>query len=385
MCLDLVIGCDIVASKKGTKKTGGKTKKKKSSTATKNNKKKVVTATKKTTVTTKKPVSKSSKPKKKVKKNDSIKKIKKNINKTTKNVKTKLNNYKKTALKNKISTKEENARKKEELKSVSKGKKTIDYKLFGAIFVLAVFVILLLILFNNDKNKEIKLEDININSYMDLYKNKDTNYIYITMNNCTYCELLDPYIERLQTDYKIKFNTLNISELDEEEMNKLILSNSVFNDDWDAPLLISIKDGKEISNVKGYKEYSVLKRFVEYSSNPNDSTPFTKISIDKYLNLLNSKELSIIYIGRPDSNGCEVFVPILNKVTSEKNLKVYYLNTDILDTTEKWDKLNNSNEIFKGVWFTPTTLIVKDAQIIDYKMESMDEETLLYFFRKNDL
>lgn len=402
MCLKLVIGCDIMANKKVIKK--GSTKKKTNKTRSnkkrvnnnsnkkviaktnntklnKNSKKTVTNSKEKSKINTPKTINKSSKKNKKSIQKDSKIKTKK-LNRVTNDVKTKLINYKKRVFIKNALDKDEKAKRKEELKSV-KNKK--NYRLFTFVFILTILIVVLLILFTNDKNNEIKLENINISSYMDLYKKEETSYIYITMNNCTYCELLDPYIERLQSDYKIKFKVLNISELNEEEMEELTNSNSVFNDNWKAPVLISIKDGKEISNITGYKEYGVLKRFVEYSNNPNDSVPFIKISIEKYLNLLNSKELSIIYIGRPNSNGCEVFVPILNKVTSEKNLKVYYLNTDTLDTTEKWDKLNNSNEIFKGIWFTPTILIVKNKEIIDYKMESMDEETLLYFFGRNGL
>jgi len=73
----------------------------------------------------------------------------------------------------------------------------------------------------------------------------------------------------LEKDYDIEFKTLNISGLSTKELSDLRNSNTAFEDDWESPMLITIKDGKEVSNIKGYKEYQVLKKFVEYSINNN--------------------------------------------------------------------------------------------------------------------
>ena len=44
-----------------------------------------------------------------------------------------------------------------------------------------------------------------------------------------------------------------------------------------------------------------------------------------------------------------------------------------------------SNKIFSGIWFKPTIMIVKNGEIVDYRMESMDEASLVSFFTKNGL
>ena len=249
------------------------------------------------------------------------------------------------------------------------------------IFILAIAALLL----NPKEDSNITFSNINIKEYKDLYKEEELQYIYITKNNCTYCELVDPNVVNLEKDYDIEFKTLNISGLSAKELSDLKSSNTAFEDDWEAPMLITIKDGKEISNVKGYKEYQVLKKFVEYSMNPTDNNSFIKIDVNRFVGVLNSSELSLVYIGRPNSKSCKMYLPILENVTVEKNIKVYYLNTDTIDTEKEWNILSNSNDIFKKNWFVPATLIVKDNKIIAYKMETMDKEDLLKFLDKNGL
>ena len=75
----------------------------------------------------------------------------------------------------------------------------------------------------------------------------------------------------------------------------------------------------------------------------------------------------------------------VNTFSKDKNIKPYYLNTDLINTEEEWEKFDNSNKIFNEEWFTPTTLIVEKGNIIDYKMESMDKGTLISFLSENGI
>lgn len=322
------------------------------------------------------------------------KKIKKEIVKTLKKINKKLNKYKKHILSKKLYNKEELARKQEELKGKEQllnreldlvPKKEINLKLVFSVMLIVFVISVVILLFNHKDDEKITFSKININEYKELYKKEELQYIYITKNNCTYCELIDPFVFNLEKDYSIEFKTLNISGLSSKELSYLKNSNSAFEDDWEAPMLISIKDGKEISSVKGYKEYQVLKKFVDYSINPTDSNSFVKIDVNRFVGVLNSSELSLVYIGRPNSKSCAMYLPILESVTQEENIKVYYLNTDTIDTEKEWNTLSNSNDIFKKNWFVPATLIVKDKKVVAYKMETMDNEDLLKFLNKNGL
>ena len=95
--------------------------------------------------------------------------------------------------------------------------------------------------------------------------------------------------------------------------------------------------------------------------------------------------LFVIYIGRTGNNACDNYSKVLDEVAKDKNIKPYYLNTDLINTEEEWEKFDNSNKIFNEEWFTPTTLIVEKGNIIDYKMESMDKGTLISFLSENGI
>ena len=103
------------------------------------------------------------------------------------------------------------------------------------------------------------------------------------------------------------------------------------------------------------------------------------------MDLLGSKDKSFIYICNPNSSGCKSFSKVLETVSTKKKLKVYYLNTDTINTEEDWKKLEESNKIFKKVWFMPAVLVVKNNKIVDYKMETLSEKDLTKFIDKNKL
>ena len=228
-------------------------------------------------------------------------------------------------------------------------------------------------------------DEIEITEYLKLYESKEVEYIFITQDDCTYCELMKSNIDKIESEKKINVNFINISNLNDEDKEILTSSNSAFRGNYTLPILLSIKDGKEISNLKGYKEYSVLKKFINNSSDPSKNTSFIKIGVDKYLDLLKSRDNTVIYIGRRDGGACDEFASILEQLSLEKEFKVNYLDTDSIDTENDWNKLNNSNKIFNKTWFVPAILIVKNEKIVDYKMEGMNKDSLLRFLNKNHI
>jgi len=292
--------------------------------------------------------------------------------------------------------KEENARINEELlnSSVHKNEnvaKNEEYSSSGtSIKIIFTFLLLAIIssvimFFVYEHKKDDIFDEIEITEYLKLYESKEVEYIFITQDDCTYCELMKSNIDKIESENKINVNFINISNLNDEDKEILTSSNSAFRGNYTLPILLSIKDGKEISNLKGYKEYSVLKKFINNSSDPSKNTSFIKIGVDKYLDLLKSRDNTVIYIGRRDGGACDKFASILEQLSLEKEFKVNYLDTDSIDTENDWNKLNNSNKIFNKTWFVPAILIVKNEKIVDYKMEGMNKDSLLRFLNKNHI
>lgn len=254
----------------------------------------------------------------------------------------------------------------------------------GLIVVLIIFFIVLIIRKNNN-NVDIKFENISLKKYLNLYvENSGLEYIYITNKDCVGCDSYELSLKKIENEFKIKIKKLDISNLDDNELKELKESNSYIVDLENVPILVTIKDKQSISAINGIKEYSAIRNFVVYSTNPSNKS-FNKVSIDKYLSLLKSKDSTLIYICTSSDSVCQKFSTTLEKVSSQKNIKVYYLNTDELETDQSIRKLNESNEIFSKQWFVPAILIVKNGNIKDYRMYSMTEEELINFLDKNKM
>ena len=61
-------------------------------------------------------------------------------------------------------------------------------------------------------------------------------------------------------------------------------------------MIISVKNGNEVSSVSGIKEYSALKNFVSLSKSEDGISKFNKIDVDDYLSILGSKDKNIVYV-----------------------------------------------------------------------------------------
>ena len=273
---------------------------------------------------------------------------------------------------------------------VEKTNKKLSKKLiiliFGVLFILLIVILGFKLLFSSKKDKVVvNFENITIEEYNSLYKSKDLEYIYLYHDSCSKCYDYELNLDKLQSEYNIKIKKLNYSNFNDEELSSLKSSNSFLESGIDVPTIISIKDGKEVSSLDGIKDYSSLKNFVNVSNEPMSGKSFTKISVDEYVSILNSKNKSFIYICNSIEDKCEKFTSTLEKIASSRKLKVNYLNLNNITFGSDWDKLSNSNKIFNGQWFIPAVLVTKNGKMIDYRMEELSESDLINFLKRNDL
>ena len=113
----------------------------------------------------------------------------------------------------------------------------------------------------------------------------------------------------------------------------------------------------------------------------DEKKELNNINIDKYLELLKADSYSIIYIGRPTCSHCAVQKPIMEHLVYKYDLVINYLNTDEL-SEEGFNKLQKSNEYFSSGWGTPTTLVVKNNEIVDKFEGETSIEDLTTMFKK---
>ncbi len=125
-----------------------------------------------------------------------------------------------------------------------------------------------------------------------------------------------------------------------------------------------------------------------YGSGKN-TYKFTDITVDEYLELMKNEEKQIVYLAKQGCGWCEKENPIIKKLGTEYNLKIYRLDaTNFFDNatnqyTEDGKKFINSNEIYSEGYGTPNTLIVQNGDIVDGVYQYVDEDGLLELFKNN--
>lgn len=108
----------------------------------------------------------------------------------------------------------------------------------------------------------------------------------------------------------------------------------------------------------------------------------SKEIIDKYNELYNNDELSIIYIGRTGCGYCEKYDPVIKEVVEEYKLSYYYIDLSKLTKSDR-ESLYNSGEVFKDENFgTPTTIIASNKNILKSHIGYMDKDNLIKFLQE---
>lgn len=221
---------------KNTKKTtGNKTTAKKSTTTKKSTTKKSTTKKSTTTKTaTKKPVETKTAKKVPVKKEAEVKKIKA------------------ITEENKVEEKNNNSTK----------------ALIIAILVLALFGILFAISENKNEKfiepetfseeEQAELKNVTVDDYLALKAGSDVSVIYIARPTCSHCVTQTPRMKYIKYKYGVEINYLNTDEFNEDgtDYDKLVASDSFFDEGFGTPTILIVQNDKIIDSVSGESDIS---------------------------------------------------------------------------------------------------------------------------------
>lgn len=104
-----------------------------------------------------------------------------------------------------------------------------------------------------------------------------------------------------------------------------------------------------------------------------------QMTYNDYETMVDNGDAFIVVIERAGCGYCIQYMPIVEEVSNEKGIPMYYIDTDTL-STEEMDKLNNNNSYLKrNSWGTPTTLFMLGDRVIDTISGYVDKETVLSF------
>lgn len=93
--------------------------------------------------------------------------------------------------------------------------------------------------------------EISIDDYFDLYNGSQNSIVLLSRPTCSYCKIATPILENIIYKYNVKINYLNIDNLGDDDVAKLVSSDDYFSQGYGTPLLLVVGDGKISDQVEG--------------------------------------------------------------------------------------------------------------------------------------
>lgn len=236
--------------------------------------------------------------------------------------------------------------------------------------VLALVALIIGIIVTNggfsEGNKESQEILDNFYKYM---QSEDESVIYYGSSNCSYCELEDPIMKQIKEDYKMDYLYVDASKLSSDDNKEIV---KVLDIEGSTPTIAVVKDDKVVDVSVGYVDGKTMVEFLKETKVLEEEAVYTPeqyltfINYDKYKELVDKGEISVIVIGQTTCSHCISVKPVLSHVAGEYDVEINYLNLTEMNETEQSDLI----ESLKSLGYenadslgTPLTIIVKDKKI----------------------
>lgn len=133
--------------------------------------------------------------------------------------------------------------------------------LYVIIFIVVCFGAFLVykLAFDNKKDKEEYLVEINYNEFKEKVENKDTFILVISQTGCSHCEQYLPELERTLKEVNLKAYVVNIKNLSEEDANSFS-KDVIFSG---TPTTIFYTDGIEKTSLNRIVGYASRNKIIE--------------------------------------------------------------------------------------------------------------------------
>ncbi len=128
-------------------------------------------------------------------------------------------------------------------------------------------------------------------------------------------------------------------------------------------------------STRGTKEIEI-----EYPVTLQGDVGMHQVDYEGYRELVESDEPFMFVIERTNCGYCQMYMPILEEVTKEKKISIYYINTEEVPSGDI-SKLSSENKYLKkhSDWGTPTTLFMKGENVLDALGGYVEKDTFLSF------
>ena len=241
--------------------------------------------------------------------------------------------------------------------------------------VLLVVILLSPIIVNYVNNKKIAV--VSYDDYLsNVAKEKVTLTYFGDPSSDEYAKIKEELID-LKSKYSIKVTTVNTTKLTETEKQTLTSSNEKFSS---KSVYVISQNGEIVKIVdKVTENVNLDTQLNKYINNviPDDEVAYKTVSTYKeFMNIYKSKKVTMHVFGRNTCYYCNIFKPVYNEVAAEKNLDIYYYDSDSFDSEEYSKILNSGINIpaecttskeetpLSSGFGTPLTLYFKNGKVV---------------------
>lgn len=137
------------------------------------------------------------------------------------------------------------------------------------------------------------------------------------------------------------------------------------------------------------------------TSSDYDVSDFDTLTLAQVLKLFDSKDTSVLYLGRSSCSACVSFLPTLKSVQKDLGFKTKYLDITTVDTSSSdystfISKLTKEIEVnangtkltgkiseFYG--YTPMVIIINDGKAVDASVGALSESNFKKFLSSNGI
>lgn len=160
--------------------------------------------------------------------------------------------------------------------------------------------------------------------------------------------------------------------------------------------MISLTNGGSGSDNSGNSSTSGTQTSSDY-----DVSDFDTLTLAQVLKLFDSKDTSVLYLGRSSCSACVSFLPTLKSVQKDLGFKTKYLDITTVDTSSsdyntfiskltKEIEVNangtkSTGKISEFYGYTPMVIIIKDGKAVNASVGALSESKFKKFLSSNGI
>lgn len=269
-------------------------------------------------------------------------------------------------------------------KNIKNNKETTKMLIVSGIVGLFVILAVLLSAMGSKGSVEIAAD------FKTAFASSDNEMIYLGRPTCSYCQMLEPILKTMREEYDVKYTYINTDEISSTQLSEILKELGIKEDEFGTPYLVIVKDEEVIDRSIGLVDASVMFEFLQTNGliasdaeAPRDLINY--VDYDKYKEIIASEEEQLIFFGQTTCTFCLQAKPILNKIIKAEEIKINYLELDLLSEQNNKIFMSTMGEKLPEGWGTPIAVIVKNGEIIDVLNGLADEAGYLEFFKKNNI